>query len=92
MKKFPYNNNVFNFADGLRNIFDVYHLDRINENREILKREEDQSTRYHKLYYGWAKTEKFTRMYESLIQHVIKKHVYNNDSYILVNFSVLAHP
>jgi len=82
MRKYKYDTQSYNFADGLRNIFDIYHLDRINENRDVLKREEDQSTRYHKLYYGWARTEKFTKMYESLIQHIIKKHVYNNESIV----------
>ena len=76
MNKVSINTDYFKFQDKLRSIFDVYHLDKINENREVLKREEDQSTKYHKLYYEWARTKGFTTMYESLIKNVIQNHFY----------------
>jgi hypothetical protein len=72
MNKYNYNTNFFKFQDLLRSTFDVYHLDRINENREVFKREEDQSTKYHKLFYELARTPEFTSMYETFIKQVIK--------------------
>lgn len=72
MKKYTYNTNYYKFLDLLRSTFDIYHLDKINENREVFKREEDQSTKYHKLFYELARTPEFTSMYESFIKHVVK--------------------
>ena len=76
MKKYSYNIKQFSFQELLRSAFDIYHLDRINESREIFKREEDQSTRYHKLFYELARTSKFNSMYEIFIEHIIKP-IYN---------------
>jgi hypothetical protein len=78
MRKYKYDTQRYSFADGLRSIFDVYHLDRINENRDVLKREEDQSTKYHKLYYEWTKTEEFIGLYTIFIKHIVKYYMYDS--------------
>lgn len=71
MKKYIYDTNHYKFQDLLKNIFGVYSLDSINENREVFTREQDQSTNWHKLFYTWARTEEFTQMYEGFINHII---------------------
>lgn len=78
MDKINFYKSNYKFQDGLRSIFNIYHLDKITEEREILKREEDQNTKYHKLYYEWARTEEFTQMYESIIT-IIRYRCYNDE-------------
>ncbi|MEI6880470.1 MAG: hypothetical protein WCK82_04015 [Bacteroidota bacterium] len=72
MNKYTYDTDYYKFLDLLRSTFNVYHLDKINENREVFKREEDQSTKYHKLYYELARTPEFTSLYTDFIKQIIK--------------------
>jgi len=72
MNKYTYDTDYYKFLDLLRSTFNVYHLDKINENREVFKREEDQSTKYHKLYYELARTPEFTLLYTDFIKQIIK--------------------
>lgn len=72
MNKYTYDTDYYKFSDLLRSTFNVYHLDKINENREVFKREEDQSTKYHKLYYELARTPEFTSLYTDFIKQIIK--------------------
>jgi ectoine hydroxylase-related dioxygenase (phytanoyl-CoA dioxygenase family) len=72
MNKYTYDTDYYKFLDLLRSTFNVYHLDKINENREVFKREEDQSTKYHKLYYELARTPEFTSLYTNFIKQIIK--------------------
>jgi len=73
MERFKFNPGVFNFQNELRNLFDVYHLDKINEFQKVFKREEDQSTKYHKLYYEWARTDSFDKLYTSFIKNIVHR-------------------
>lgn len=72
MKKYKFNPQVFEFDNMLREAFNIWHLDGINEEITLLTREQDQSTKYHKLYYELTNTRYFKSSYESLIKNVIK--------------------
>ena len=72
MNKINYDQNQFPFKEKLENLFQVDNLETLNDNIEVLSREKDQSTKYHTLYYNWARTEEFKLMYEKFILNVIK--------------------
>lgn len=72
MKKIQYNTETFPFATKIQNVFQVDDLTTINDNIQVVSREQDQNTKYHKLYYEWARTEEFTQLYEQFIVQVIK--------------------
>jgi len=72
MNKINYNQIQFPFKEKLENLFQVDNLETLNDNIEVLSREKDQSTKYHTLYYNWARTEEFKLMYEKFILNVIK--------------------
>jgi|LakMenE01Jun11ns_1017448.scaffolds.fasta_scaffold9873572_2 hypothetical protein len=72
MKKYTYDTNIFKFQDLLKESFNTHQLDNINEVRDVIKRENDQSTKYHKLYYKLARTDEFIHLYESFIKDIIK--------------------
>lgn len=71
MNYIEYDIKKYNFKEMLSYLFTVEDLSSINENMDVLKRENDQSTRYHKLYYDWAKTEKFSNIYYDFIKSVV---------------------
>ena len=72
MKKINYDRNRFPFKEKLQHLFEVDNLQTLNDSIEVLSREKDQSTKYHTLYYNWARTEEFISMYEEFILNVIK--------------------
>ena len=72
MNKIAYNTNQFPFSEKLQQLFKVKDLSSISDDIEIFTREKDQSTKWHKLYYEWARTEGFTKLYEQFILEVIK--------------------
>jgi len=72
MDKINYDRNQFPFKEKLENLFQVGNLETLNDSIEVLSREKDQSTKYHTLYYNWARTEEFKLMYEKFILNVIK--------------------
>ena len=53
MKKIKYDTVKFNFQKRLENLFNINDLSTINDNVAIFKRENDQKTSYHKLYYNF---------------------------------------
>jgi hypothetical protein len=67
-----YNTNEFNFASSLAKIFNVADLATINSDIDLLKRENDQSTPHHKLFYEWSRTGDFTSMYDLFIKQYIR--------------------
>ena len=71
MNHIPYNTAEFNFRDELLRVFNIEDLSELNETREVLKREEDQNTKWHSKYYEWARTPEFTALYESFIAQVV---------------------
>jgi len=72
MNKISYNQNQFPFKEKLEQLFEVDNLSTLNDNIEILSREKDQSTKYHKLYYDWARTDEFIGLYDKFILEVVK--------------------
>lgn len=72
MNKINYNKQDFPFAEKLQKIFNVNDLSLLNDNIEVFSRENDQSTKWHKLYYEWARTEEFTKLYEQFILKVVR--------------------
>jgi hypothetical protein len=72
MDKINYDRNQFPFKEKLENLFQVGNLETLNDSIEVLSREKDQSTKYHTLYYNWARTEEFKLMYEKFILNIIK--------------------
>lgn len=76
MNKINYSTKLFPFKKNLEKLFNIKDLSSLNDNIEVFSREKDQSTKYHKLYYEWARTSEFTELYESFINIVIKP-IYN---------------
>jgi len=76
MKIVQYSIEDFPFKKKVENLFGVEDLSLLNDNIEVFSREQDQSTKYHKLYYEWARTEEFIQLYDNFILNVIKP-VYN---------------
>jgi len=72
MKKIIFDIDKFPFREKLTQLFQVNKLDLINDQVEVFKRETDQSTNYHSLYYKWARTEEFKQLYEEFIIQVIR--------------------
>ena len=72
MKKISYDTSKFPFCEKLEQVFNIKDLSTINHEIELLSREKDQSTFYHKMYYEWARTPEFTQMYETFIKEVIR--------------------
>jgi hypothetical protein len=67
-----FNTDIFNFAEKLSSIFGVSSLDSISSDIEILKRENDQNTHHHKLFYEWSRTSEFNSMYDLFIEKHIR--------------------
>jgi hypothetical protein len=72
MYKILFNTQQFPFADHLQQLFDVKDLASINDNVEVFSREKDQSTKWHQLYYTWARTTTFSDLYDKFILEVIR--------------------
>lgn len=72
MKKITYNPVKFNFKEILEGVIQEGELENLNQNIGVLKRENDQSTAYHKKYYDWAHTVEFQELYRSFIEDNIK--------------------
>ncbi len=72
MKKISYNPVKFNFKEILEGVINEGELQNLNQNIDVLKRENDQSTVYHKKYYDWAYTDEFQSLYRDFIEQNIK--------------------
>lgn len=78
MERIKYNTYQFNFPDCLLKIFNedkksnITDLSTLNEDIELLTREKDQSTKWHKLYYDYAYVSGFLSLYDKFIAEVIK--------------------
>ena len=72
MNKVKYDIVEFNFKKRLEALFEIEELSTIEEAHEVFKRENDQSTNYHKIFYAWARTKEFTDLYDKFIHEIIK--------------------
>jgi len=71
MIKVSYDTKKFQFKEILSNLLNTVDLCQINETMKVLKRENDQSTVYHKMYYDWARTDEFVNLYQNFIREVV---------------------
>lgn len=78
MKKISYDTNKFSFAEKLQVLFEIDDLSSLNDTVGVLSREKDQSTKWHQLYYIWARTSVFRQVYENFILEVIRP-IYDED-------------
>ncbi len=82
MNKIKYNTQVFSFKEKLEKLFNVIDLSSIKDDSvEVFVREKDQSTKYHKSYYEWARTEEFIKLYDKFILEVVKP-LYNGEQIV----------
>jgi len=72
MKKIKYDTDVFNFQDQVQKLFQVDDLSLIDDNVEVFKRENDQGTPYHKMFYKWIREEETLRLYDKFVHNVIR--------------------
>ena len=71
MNLFNYNTNDFPFRELLEKLFQTNDLSSLKENVGVFSRDKDQNTKYHKLYYEWARSKEFSLLYEKFINEVI---------------------
>tara|TARA_B100000424_G_C22937006_1_gene498572 strand:- start:137 stop:778 length:642 start_codon:yes stop_codon:yes gene_type:complete len=72
MKKIVYNSEKFNWQNSIAKLFGVDYLHNINENVEVFKRETDQNTKFHSLFYDWIRKESTVKMYTDFINEVVR--------------------
>ena len=77
MKTINYNTGKYNFKDYIKKALNTDTLSFIHKNDDFIynekfKRENDQSTHYHKLYYDFSRTAEFTELFKSFIEGVVK--------------------
>jgi len=72
MKKIKYDTKIFDFQNQVQKLFLVDDLSDIDENVEVFKRENDQSTSYHKMFYKWIREENTLKLYDKLIHDVVR--------------------
>jgi hypothetical protein len=82
MKKFNYSTKEYPFANIISNILNTSNLSKIHEEDhfegyDLFKREEDQGTKYHKLYYDTCR-EQIIDLYDKFILNVIRP-LYNEE-------------
>jgi hypothetical protein len=71
MIKFSYDTSTYKFREKICEIFSIDDLNNINEDIEVIRRENDQKTKYHKIYYDWTKTREFDNIYTSFITDIV---------------------
>lgn len=73
MLKSNYDIIRYNFKEKLEKLFAISDLSILNEVHPIFKRETDQSSSFHRVFYEWARSEEFTMLYESFISNEVQK-------------------
>ena len=76
MKKIHYSTKEYPFSEIIENILNTKNLRKIHledhfENYDVFKREQDQSTKYHKAYYDSFQS-KLMELYDKFILNVIR--------------------
>lgn len=77
MQLIKFDTEKFKFSKRLKEILlnnevELNHIHNVLKVNEVFKRENDQSTNYHKKFYEFARTEEFEKMYSQFIKEVIK--------------------
>lgn len=68
MIRFKYDTTKYDFSNRFTKLFLVDDLSSINEDIDIIKRENDQGTIYHKIYYDWTRSKDFKNLYFDFIK------------------------
>jgi hypothetical protein len=68
MIKLNYDINEYDFQEKFKELFSVNSLTDINEDVAVFQRENDQKTNYHKIYYEWARSDEFKKLYNTFIR------------------------
>jgi len=72
MTTVTYDTTAFPFKEAIEKLFEVNDLASLNDKVDVFKRENDQSTKYHKAFYEWARTDLFEKLYDHFILEVVK--------------------
>jgi len=72
MLKIEYDKQRFPIREKFESIFKIDDLSSISDSVEVFRRENDQDTKWHKIYYEWARTDEFTDLYMDFIKEVIR--------------------
>lgn len=72
MKKFSYDTNIYSFKEKIEKLFQISDLADLQDDIEVFTRENDQKTKWHKLYYDWSRSEEFSFMYSNFIEKYVK--------------------
>lgn len=78
MFKLQYDVTRYDFKEKLENLFATSNLSTLNEEHPVFKRETDQSSSFHRIFYEWARSDEFTMLYESFINNEVQK-LYSED-------------
>lgn len=76
MKKYTYDTAKYDFKKRLEELFEIPDLCNLSDSIEVFTRENDQKTKWHKIYYDWSRSEEFTNMYENFVADYVKP-IYN---------------
>jgi hypothetical protein len=75
MHKLQYSTREYDFASIIKDWLDIYDLEKLHDIKkyELFSREQDQSTRWHKVYYdSFRRDATFQDLYESFLKGIIK--------------------
>ena len=72
LNKKSFDTTKYIFSESLADIFDTNNLSDLNNDIELLKRENDQNTKHHKLFYQWMETDEFMNMYKGFIKEYVR--------------------
>ena len=84
MHKLQYSTREYDFASIIKDWLDIYDLEKLHDIKkyEIFSREQDQSTRWHKVYYdSFRRDATFQDLYESFLKGIIKPR-YNGEQIV----------
>ncbi len=72
MKTIKFDSQKLNFKARFEQFLNLGLLENLNLEIEVLKRENDQKTPIHTVYYEWARTEEFQNLYVELLRDYVK--------------------
>lgn len=84
MQTLFYSTDQFNFYEVISTKLQCSNLEDIHLQKEfnyhtVFKRQNDQSTHYHKAFYDLARTQEFSDLYKGFLQEIIKPYFHNRE-------------
>jgi hypothetical protein len=79
MKKYSYNTETYDLKNKIQELFG-YKLENLHDDSilDVVSREKDQMSKYHSVFYDWARTKYFQKIYLEFIKNEIKP-LYNSE-------------